>query len=303
MGSVEGTRKPKGQDMDETMGTDRGDESAETPTLRGRTLFITGGSRGIGKAIGLRAAASGANVVVAAKTDVPHPRLPGTIHTAAEEMEAAGGRALAVKVDIREEGQVRDAVDRALATFGGVDILVNNASAIYLADTPGTPLKRFDLMFGVNVRGTFLCSQLLLPHLQEGINPHILNLAPPPDLDPRWFRDHAAYTISKYGMSMCVLGMAEEFRELGVAVNALWPRTLIATAALSMLEGGISPADCRRPEIVADAAFQILTRNSRSCTGNFFLDEEVLREAGTQDFERYAVEPGHPLRSDLFVSG
>jgi citronellol/citronellal dehydrogenase len=216
--------------MDDTIGADRvedrpssppggggepGNASGEVRTLRGRTLFITGGSRGIGKAIGLRAAASGANVVVAAKTDIPHPRLPGTIHTAAEEMEAAGGRALAVQVDIRDEAQVQEAVERAVATFGGVDILINNASAIYLADTPGTPLKRFDLMFEVNVRGTFLCSQLLLPHLQEGTNPHILNLAPPPELDPRWFQDHVAYTISKYGMSMCVLGMAEEFRGWG----------------------------------------------------------------------------------------
>jgi citronellol/citronellal dehydrogenase len=294
-----GSTEPTGWTGDPSLGPGKG--RAERPTLRGRTLFITGASRGIGKAIGLRAAADGANVVVAAKTDQPHPRLPGTIHTAVREMEAAGGRGLAVQVDIRDEAQVRAAVDRAVEVFGGVDILVNNASAIFLAGTADTPMKRYDLMFDVNVRGTFLCTQALLPHLQGGTNPHVLNLAPPPSLDSRWFRDHVAYTISKYGMSLCVLGMAEEFRESGVAVNALWPRTLIATAALSMLEGGPAPENCRRPEIVADAAHAILCRSARTCTGNFFLDEEVLREVGVTDFHRYAVAPGRPLLPDLFV--
>jgi citronellol/citronellal dehydrogenase len=279
------------------------DGRGEDRRLAGRTLFITGASRGIGKAIGLRAAAAGANVVVAAKTVQPHPRLPGTIHTAAEEMEAAGGRGLAVQVDVRDESQVEAAVAQAVSAFGGVDILVNNAGAIHLADTPGTPMKRFDLMFDVNVRAAFLCSRALIPHLKEGTNPHILNLAPPLNLDVRWFRNHVAYTISKYGMSMCVLGMAEELRDDGIAVNALWPRTIIATAAIGMLEGAVAPGDCRRPEIVADAAFEILCRDSRRCTGNLFLDEDVLREAGVNDFDRYAVEPGRPLRPDIFVDG
>jgi citronellol/citronellal dehydrogenase len=269
--------------------------------LHGKTLFITGASRGIGKAIALRAAADGAQIVIAAKTTEPHPKLPGTIFTAAEEIDAAGGKALAIQCDIREEDQVRQAVDQAVATFGGIDILVNNASAINLTGTLETPMKRFDLMWGVNARGTFLCSQACIPHLAKAANPHILTLSPPPDLKPKWFKNHVAYTISKYGMSLCVLGIAEEFKDHGIAVNALWPRTVIATAALAMLGGAIKPERCRKPEIVADAAHVILTRDSRSATGRFYIDEDVLREDGVTDFERYAVQPGQPLLPDLFV--
>jgi len=269
--------------------------------LRGKTLFITGASRGIGKAIALRAAADGANVVIAAKTTEPHPKLPGTIHSAAQEVEAAGGKALAVQCDIRDEDQVQKAVAQAVQTFGGIDILVNNASAINLTGTLETPIKRFDLMWGVNARGTFLCSQACIPHLEQAANPHILTLSPPPNLDPKWFKNHVAYTISKYGMSLCVLGMAEEFKDRGIAVNALWPRTVVATAALAMLGGAIPPERCRKPEIMADAAHVILTRDSRSATGNFYIDEDVLRADGVSDFERYAVEPGQRLMTDLFL--
>jgi citronellol/citronellal dehydrogenase len=270
--------------------------------LQGKTLFITGASRGIGKAIALRAARDGARIAIAAKTAEPNPKLPGTIHDAAREIEAAGGQALALQVDIRDEAQVQAAVARTVSTFGGIDILVNNASAIFLAGTEATPMKRFDLMLGVNVRGTFACSQAAIPHLRRAANPHILNLSPPLDLEPRWFRDHCAYTISKYGMSMCVLGMAEELRGDGIAVNALWPRTTIATAALAMLGGLVPPENCRRPEVVADAAHAILVRPSRRCTGNFFLDEQVLAEEGVADLSAYAVSPGAPLLDDLFVS-
>ncbi len=271
------------------------------PTLSGRTLFITGASRGIGKAIALRAARDGANVVIAAKTARPHRSLPGTIYTAAEEVEAAGGRALPVVVDVRSEEEIRAAVDRAVEHFGGIDVLVNNAGAISLTGTLETKMRRFDLMMGVNVRGAFAASRACLPHLLQAGNPHILNIAPPLNLHPRWFRDHCAYTISKYGMSLCVLGMAEEFREAGVAVNALWPATAIATAALRMLKGMVEERMCRTPEIMADAAHAILVRDSRRCTGNLYLDEEVLREEGVTDFSRYAVEPGSPLMPDLFV--
>ncbi len=270
-------------------------------TLKGKTLFITGASRGIGKAIALRAAADGANIVIAAKSVRSRERLPGTIHTAAEEIEGAGGKALAVQTDIREEDQVRRAVEAAVTAFGGIDILVCNASAINLTGTLETPLKRFDLMFSVNVRGTFACAQACLPHLLKAPNPHILTLSPPLNMNPRWFRDHVAYTMSKYGMSMCVLGMAEEFRQGGVAVNALWPRTVIATAALAMLGGRVAPGQCRRPEILADAAHAILTRESRRCSGNFFIDEEVLADEGITDLEPYAVQPGSPLFPDLFL--
>ena len=271
------------------------------PALRGKTLFISGASRGIGKAIALRAARDGAQIAIAAKTVEAHPRLPGTIHSAAAEVEAAGGRALALEVDIRDEGQVQAAVGRAAEHFGGLDVLVNNASAIYLAGTLDTPLKRYDLMQAVNVRGTFACSQAAIPYLRRAANPHILNLSPPLNLDPRWFRGHLAYTLSKYGMSMCVLGMAAELREEGIAVNALWPRTVIATAALAMLGGAAPPERCRRPEIVADAAYAILCRPARDCSGNFFLDEDVLRQEGVIDFAAYAVEPGQPLLPDLFL--
>ncbi|MFL6235964.1 MAG: SDR family oxidoreductase [Thermoanaerobaculia bacterium] len=269
--------------------------------LKGKTLFITGASRGIGKAIALRAAADGANVAIAAKTAEPHPKLPGTIYSAAEEIEAAGGRALPLQVDIRDEDQVLAAVARTAETFGGIDILINNASAISLTPTLETPMKRFDLMWGVNARGTYLCSQACIPHLKKASNPHILTLSPPLNLDPRWFEHHVAYTIAKYGMSLCVLGMAEEFKKDGIAVNALWPRTVILTAALAMLGGLTPPEKCRKPEIVADAAHAILTRDSREQTGRFYIDEDVLREEGVTDFERYAVAPGKPLHPDLFL--
>ena len=270
-------------------------------TLAGKTLFVTGASRGIGLAIARRAATDGANIVLAAKTVVPHPKLPGTLSTAADEVEAAGGRALAVQTDIRDEEQVRAAVAKAVETFGGIDILVNNASAISLTGTLETPMKRFDLMFGVNVRGTFLCSQACLPHLLVASNPHVLNLAPPLNLDPKWFTGNVAYTMSKYGMSMCVLGMAAEFRDRGVAVNALWPRTAIDTAAIAMIGGESMRRASRKPEILADAAHWILTRPSRECSGNFFLDDNVLRGAGVTDFDPYAVEPGQPLFKDFFL--
>jgi len=270
-------------------------------SLAGKTLFITGASRGIGKAIALRAARDGANVVVAAKTTTEHSRLPGTIFSAAEEVEAAGGKALAFSCDIREEEQVKAAVAAAVQRFGGIDILVNNASAIWLAGTVETPMKRYDLMHQVNARGTFLCSQVCLPHLLQARNPHILVLSPPIDLAPRWFGPHAAYTVAKYGMSLYVLGMAEEFRDRGLAANALWPRTVIATAALNLLGGAETARHGRTPEIVADAAHAILTREARGCTGNFFIDEEVLRAEGVKDFEKYAVEKGQELMPDLFV--
>jgi citronellol/citronellal dehydrogenase len=274
--------------------------------LAGRTLFVSGGSRGIGLAIGMRAARDGANVVIAAKTTQPHPKLPGTIFTAAEDIERAGGRALPVECDIRDEASVRAAVDAAVAQFGGIDVLVNNASAISLTGTLATPMKRFDLMFGVDVRGTFLCSQACLPHLQKaavaGRSPHILTLSPPLNMDARWFAPHVAYTIAKYGMSMCVLGMAEEFRGDGIAVNALWPRSVIATAAVAMIPGATHQLDqMRKPEIVADAAHAILTRDARATTGRFFIDEDVLREAGVTDFDQYAVKPGVPLLPDFFL--
>ena len=275
-------------------------------TLAGKTLFITGASRGIGLAIGLRAARDGANVAIVAKTTEPHPKLPGTIHSAAAEIERAGGKAIPLAVDIRDEAAVQDAVAQTVARFGGIDILVNNASAINHTGTLATPMRRFDLMFGVNVRGTFLSSQACLPHLQkaaaEGRNPHILTLSPPLSMRAHWFRDHVAYTIAKYGMSMCVLGMAEEFREAGVAVNALWPRTVIATAALAMIPGMSARLDnCRTPEILADAAHAIFLRDARVATGNFYIDEEVLAGEGVTDFAPYAVKPGAPLIPDLFL--
>lgn len=270
--------------------------------LRGKTIFITGASRGIGLAIGLRAARDGANVVIAAKTTEPHPKLPGTIHTAAAEIEAAGGRALACAVDVRDEAQVQAAVANAVATFGGIDVLVNNASAISLSGTVDTPLKRFDLMQQVNTRGTFLCSQAAIPHLRRAANPHILMLSPPLSLEPRHFGPHLAYSLSKYGMSLCVLGLAEELAPDGIAVNALWPRTLIATAVVQNLLGGdAAMRGARQPTIVADAAYQILTRPSRSTTGRFFIDDEVLREAGVSDFAQYAVDPTADLVPDLFL--
>jgi citronellol/citronellal dehydrogenase len=274
-------------------------------SLRGKTLFISGASRGIGLAIAVRAAKDGANIAIAAKSDQPNPRLPGTIHTAAEAIEAAGGKALPMQVDIRDENAVAEAVKKTAEHFGNVDILVNNASAISLTNTSDTPMKRFDLMFGVNVRGTFVCSQACLPYLKEsakaGRNPHILNLSPPLSMKPRWFGPHVAYTMAKYGMSMCVLGMAEEFRSDGIGVNALWPRTIIATAALNVIALA-DPKKGRKPEIMADAAHVILTRDPRSCTGNFFIDDEVLASAGTKDLDQYAVTPGNKqFQPDFFV--
>jgi len=270
-------------------------------TLAGKTLFITGASRGIGLAIGLRAARDGANVVVAAKTESPHPKLPGTIHSAAAEIERAGGKALAVPCDVREEEQVKSAAQAAVDRFGGIDILVNNASAIFLAGTLETPMKRFDLMNQVNARGTFLCSQACLPHLLRARNPHVLVLSPPLALSPRWLGAHVAYTLAKYGMSLVAMGLAEEFRDRGVAVNALWPRTVIATAALNLLGGEETARQSRTAAIVADAARAILCRDSRSCTGNFFIDEDVLRAEGVTDFEGYAVERGRNLLPDFFL--
>ena len=261
---------------------------------------MTGGSRGIGLAIALRAAADGANVVIAAKTVEPNPRLPGTIHSAAREIEAAGGQCLPVQCDIRDEAQIAKAVAGAVERFGGIDILVNNASAISLTGTLETPMKRFDLMFGINVRGTYATSQACVPHLRKASNPHILTLSPPLNLKPRWFKGHAAYTMAKYGMSMCVLGMAEEFREAGIAVNALWPRTIIATAALQMIPG-VDPARGRKPEIMADAAHWILSQPARGCSGNFFIDDDVLRNAGVSDLRKYAVDPSKALLPDLFL--
>jgi citronellol/citronellal dehydrogenase len=273
-------------------------------SLSGKTVFITGASRGIGLAIALRAAADGANVVVTGKSVEPHPKLPGTIHTAAAAVEQAGGQALAVPMDVREEPQVKAAVRAAVERFGGIDILVNNASAIYLTGTLETPIRRFDLMHQVNVRGTYLTTQHCLPHLLQAANPHVLTLAPPPNLDPKWFAPHLAYTLAKYGMSLCVLGMAEEFRDRGVAVNALWPRTAIDTAAIAYIaDEETRRRRTRRVEIMSDAAHAILTRPSRECTGRFFIDDDVLREAGVTDFSRYLQDGGREedLMPDFFL--
>lgn len=270
-------------------------------SLKGKTLFITGAGRGIGKAIALRAARDGANIVIAAKTVEENPKLPGTIFSAAAEIEAAGGRALPLAVDIRDQDRVAEAVARTVETFGGIDIVVNNASAISLTGTADTPMKRFDLMMSVNTRGTFAVTQACLPHLRRAENPHILVLSPPPSLEARWYAPHTAYTIAKMGMSLCVLGWAAEFREAGIAANALWPRTVIDTAALAMLGGAVKPRHCRTPEIVADAAHAVLTRPARECSGNFFIDEEVLTAEGMTDFSGYAVDSKGPLLPDIFL--
>ena len=271
-------------------------------TLQGKTLFITGASRGIGKAIGLRAAKDGANVIIAAKTTEAHPKLPGTIHSAAEEIEKAGGKALACVVDVRDENQIAAAVAAGVAKFGGIDILVNNASAISLTGTTSTPMKRYDLMHQVNTRGTFACSQACIPHLAKAKNPHILNLSPPLNMEARWIAPHVAYTMAKFGMSMCVLGMAEELKAQGIAVNALWPRTVIATAAVQNLLGGDEVMKgSRSPEIMADAAYAILTRPSREYTGHFAIDDEVLASVGVSDLSKYAMVPGAELIPDFFV--
>ena len=270
-------------------------------SLRGKTLFISGASRGIGLEIGLRAARDGANVAIVAKTSEPHPKLPGTVYTAAREIEAAGGKALPLVCDIRFEEHVAAAVAATVDAFGGIDICVNNASAISLTTTPATDMKRYDLMAGINTRGTFLCSKTTLPHLMRAENPHILNLSPPLDMNAKWFAPHVAYTIAKFGMSLCTLGMAEEFRSNGVAVNSLWPLTAIDTAAVRNVLGGATVASaCRSAAIVADAAYAIFERPARECTGNFFIDEEVLRSTGMTDFSAYAPAGG-ALVADFFV--
>jgi citronellol/citronellal dehydrogenase len=271
-------------------------------SLKGKTLFITGASRGIGHAIGMRAARDGANIVIAAKTDTANPKLPGTIHTAAADMVQAGGNALAVTCDIRFEDQVQAAIDKAVATFGGIDILVNNASAISLSNTEKTDLKKYRLMHEVNAGGTFLCSRLAIPHLRKGSNPHILTLSPPLNMQAKWFAPHLAYTMAKFGMSMCTLGLAEELKGDAIAANSLWPVTAIATAAVQNLLGGAAAIKgCRKPEIVADAAYWILTQDSKTCSGNFFTDEEVLAKAGVTNLDQYAVSPGEKLVSDIFL--
>lgn len=274
-------------------------------SLKGRTLFISGGSRGIGLAIALRAARDGANIAIAAKTVQDNPKLPGTILSAAQEIEAAGGRCLPLQVDIRDEVQVQEAVQKTVEIFGGIDALVNNASAISLTSTEATPMKRFDLMMGVNARGTFVCTQACLPHLkaaaQWGRNPHVLTLAPPLHFEARWFAPHLAYSLAKFGMSLCVLGHAAEFKPFGIAVNALWPRTVIQTAALQMIPG-IEPKHCRTPQIVADAAHAILVSDAARVSGNFLIDEDVLRHRGVTDFDHYSVVPGSAsLMPDLFI--
>jgi len=271
-------------------------------TLRGKTLFITGASRGIGKAIALRAARDGANVAVVGKTETAHPKLPGTVADSVREIEAAGGRAIACVADVRSEEQIAGAVQRTVEAFGGIDVLINNASAISLTRTEDTELKRFDLMHQVNTRGTFLCSKLCLPWLRRASNPHVLMLSPPLTHDARWFAPHLAYSIAKYGMSLCVLGLAAELRPDGIAVNALWPRTVIRTAAVQNLLGGDSSmARARSPEIVADAAHVVLTSPSRELSGRFLIDEEVLRGAGVTDFSQYADVPDAELLPDFFV--
>jgi citronellol/citronellal dehydrogenase len=271
-------------------------------SLKGKTLFITGASRGIGLAIGLRAARDGANVVIAAKTAEPNPKLPGTIFTAAKEIEAAGGKALPIMCDIRFEDQVAAAVGKAVQTFGGIDILVNNASAISLTTTEMTEMKRYDLMHGINTRGTFLVSKLCIPHLKKAQNPHVLNISPPLNMETRWFAPHVAYTMAKFGMSMCVLGMAGELKSAGIAFNALWPRTTIATAAIANLLGGAAAMKgSRKPEIMGDAAYVIFNRPARECTGNFYVDDDVLRSAGKTDFAEYAVDPSAALLPDFFI--
>jgi len=274
-------------------------------SLKGKTIFISGASRGIGLAIANRCAVDGANVAIAAKTTEPNPKLPGTIYTAAREIVAAGGQCLPLQVDIRDEAQVVDAAKKTAEKFGGIDIVINNASAINLTGTESTPIKRFDLMFGVNVRGTFLVTQACLPYLKQAgerkRNPHVLTLSPPLNMQPRWFAPHVAYTMAKYGMSMCVLGHAEEFRSYGIAVNALWPRTVIQTAALQMIPG-IKPEHCRTPDIMADAAYAVLNLDAAINTGNFFIDEDVLKRAGATDLEKYSVVPGSKqLLPDLFL--
>ena len=268
--------------------------------FKNKTIFITGATRGIGKAIALKFAEEGANIVIAAKTVKPHPKLPGTIFDAAEEIESAGGKALPIRTDIRDENQINDAVQQTIDKFGSIDALVNNASAISLTGTLETPMKKFDLMFGINVRGTYAVSQACLPYLLKSNNPHILNIASPINLNPKWFQEYTAYTIAKYGMSMCVIGMSEEFKNDGLAVNALWPKTIIDTAALRLVPGVDSEAS-RDARIMADAAYSILSKDSKTCSGNFFLDEEVLVSDGVTDFSNYMVNPNKTPIPDLFL--
>ncbi len=269
--------------------------------LKDRILVMTGGSRGIGRAIALRAAAEGARIAILAKTREPHPVLPGTIDSVAREIRALGAEALPLAVDIRAVDAVESAIAQVVSEWGGVDLLVNNASAISLTGTEDTPAKRFDLLWSVNVRGTYVTTRATLPHLVRSKNPHILTLSPPPSLEPVWYEKHLAYTLSKMGMSLCVLGWSREFAPMGIAVNALWPKTVIATQALTMLGGLVKPGNCRTPDIVADAAIEILKRPARETTGRFFIDEEVLTEAGMRDFSRYALDPSQPLYPDLFL--
>jgi len=271
-------------------------------TLKDKVLFITGASRGIGLAIALKAAADGASIAIAAKTTEEHAKLPGTIFSAAKEIELAGGKALPIACDIRSEEQVREAIAKCVSNFGGMDILVNNASALSLTPTDKTDMKRYDLMHQVNARGTFMCSKFAVEHLAKSANPHILNLSPPLNLNPRWFGPHVAYTMAKYGMSMCTLGMSAELKDQGIAVNSLWPESAIATAAVQNLLGGDKAIQaCRTPDIVADAAYWVLTRPAKECTGNFFIDTEVMDQAGITDLERYAVSPGVKLIPDFFL--
>ena len=268
--------------------------------LKGKTLFITGATRGIGHAIGLRAARDGANIVIAAKTVKPHSKLPGTIQSAAADMEAVGGRALAIQCDIRDEEQIKAAVLQAVETFGGIDICVNNASAISMTDTPNTPMRRYDLMHQVNARGTFATTQVCLPYLRKAENPHVLTIASPLNLEPKWFEKYTAYTMAKYGMSLCVVGHAAEFRKYGIAVNGLWPATLIATAALNLVPGADVEGG-RAPDIMADAAHSILIKDAQTCSNNFFIDEDCLRDEGITDFSKYAVNPEKELVRDIFL--
>ncbi len=271
-------------------------------SLANKTLFITGASRGIGLAIALRAARDGANIAIAAKTADPHPKLEGTIYSAASAIEAAGGKALPLIVDVRDEASVQAAVDQTVAKFGGIDICVNNASAIQLTGTLQTDMKRYDLMHQINTRGTYVTSRACIPHLKHAANPHVLNLSPPLDMSPHWFGTHVAYTMAKFGMSMCVLGMAQEFKPDGIAFNALWPRTGVATAAIrNALAGDDGMRMCRTPAIMADAAYEIFSRPAKTCTGNFFIDDIVLYEAGERDFDKYRVDPTRPLMPDFFV--